>query len=76
MTKRHYFTSLLILLIAIYVVKTIFQLHWPEALIVVLLAIVCVVHTNDMMDDIRSKKLERRRKDGGSDGTSQGIHSE
>jgi hypothetical protein len=57
-TKRHYFTSFVILLAALFYVKTVLELHWWEAFGLVVLAVVCVVHTIDVMRDI-----ERRRKE-------------
>lgn len=60
MTKRHYFQSALILVIAFYLVKTIFKLQYSESVIVISLAIICVLHTMDVRDDI-TKRVTRKR---------------
>jgi hypothetical protein len=60
-TKRHYFTSFCIFLAALFYVKTVLELHWWEALGLVMLAIVCVVHSIDVVRDIERRKMGKRR---------------
>jgi hypothetical protein len=57
-TKRHYLTSFVILLAALFYVKTVLELHWWEAFGLVVLAVVCVVHTIDVMRDIERRRRE------------------
>jgi Flp pilus assembly protein TadB len=64
MTKRHYFQSLVIFLASTYFVWTVLDLSWIEALLLVLLAIICVMHTVDVMTDIERKRaIKKLRKD-------------
>lgn len=65
MTKRNYVQSLVIFLAAGYFVKQVFNLHWFEAFLLLLLTIVCVIHTMDVRDDIERKKEKRRNGNGG-----------
>lgn len=60
MTKRHYFQSLVIFFAAGYFVKTVLDIHWFETFLLLLLMIVCVLHTMDVRDDISSKLLAKK----------------
>lgn len=60
MTKRNYFQSLVIFLAAGYFVRQIFNLNWFETVLLLLLVIVCVVHTMDVRDDFEQKKAKRK----------------
>lgn len=60
MTKRHYFTSVGIFIAATFFIKHTFDLLWPEAIMTVVLAIVCVLHTFDVMRDIDQRRTKRR----------------
>lgn len=60
MTKRNYFQSLVIFLAAGYFLKHVFNLHWLEVILLMLLMIVCVFHTMDIRDDFERKKEKRR----------------
>lgn len=64
MTKRHYLTSVAIFLAAAFFVKNVLELHWFETVMLMLLIIVCVIHTMDVRDDMlekaAKKKLEKK----------------
>lgn len=62
MTKRHYFQSLIIFLASVYFLKTVLEIEWVEAILLILLAIICVVHTIDLMIDWDRRKIARERK--------------
>lgn len=66
MTKRHYFQSLMIFVATTYFLKNVLEIHWVEAVMLVLLAIVCVVHTDDVLEDLRKKRIEKRLRDNGN----------
>lgn len=61
MTKRNYFQSLVIFLAAGYFVKQLFDINWFETVLLLLLTIVCVIHTMDVRDDFEEKKAKRKR---------------
>lgn len=60
MTKRNYFQSLVIFLAAGYFIKHVFNLNWFETLLLLLLTIICVIHTMDVRDDFERKKEKRK----------------
>lgn len=72
MTKRHYLTSFGIFIAATFFIKHTFDLLWSEAVMTIILAIVCVIHSIDVMRDIDRRKKEKHRDDGGSERPIQG----
>lgn len=66
MTKRHYFTSVVIFIATTYFLKTVLEILWPEAIMLVLLAIVCVIHTDDVLEDLRRKRIEKKLRENGN----------
>lgn len=59
MTKRHYFQSLIIFIATTFLIRTVLELSWIEAVLLVLLAIICVLHTMDIMTDIEHRRVQR-----------------
>jgi hypothetical protein len=70
-TKRHYFTSFVLFICATFVVKSVIELNWLEALLLILVGIVCVINVADIMLDIYVKRVrkETRKKNGLDDET-------
>jgi uncharacterized membrane protein len=70
-TKRHYLQSAGIFILSTFYVRSVLELHWVEAIGLVILAIVCVVHSIDVMSDIEKRKV-KKHDDGESSGPQQG----
>jgi hypothetical protein len=62
-TKRNYFQSAIILLVSLWLVHYLLKLDWVESVLLILLAIICVIHTMDIRDDIRKKLWEKRQRE-------------
>jgi Ca2+/Na+ antiporter len=68
MTKRNYFQSAVIFLAALYFVKVDLKLDWIDAILLILLAIICVLHTMDVRDDweLKKRRKEKQKKENGT----------
>jgi uncharacterized membrane protein len=71
-TKRNYFQSAVIFAAALWFLKTDLRMDWIDALVLILLAIVCVLHTIDIREDWEVRKMKRekeRRQNGDANGS-------
>jgi hypothetical protein len=67
MTKRNYVQSLIIFLAVLYFVKVDLKLGWIDAILLILLSIICVLHTMDIRDDweLKRRLREKRKRENG-----------